>query len=170
MFTQYFYTHMSKILDLQSLRRDYDKKQYEIAQILNLPQSSISAIENYKTAISPRNIKILVDELHVTNIDKYMIEKPQQYNIANNSGDGNGVANYVQKGAEASAGKEVAARLDALDKSIVDIAKNTGDRYDALQKANSDLNDEIKELHNKLMRLALRCAKKGVDYEDIIDV
>ena len=78
---------MAMTFDLYRLRKDYKLTQKDVAKMLSLPQSSVSAMENGKTAVSQRVKDILSAELSIENIDNYNVR--ENVSINNNHVNGN---------------------------------------------------------------------------------
>lgn len=161
---------MALRLDLAKLRKEKGLKQSELAEILGVPQSSISAMENFKTNVSQTYINILIEKLSIDNINDYMVERDESFyfNSENNQGDGNGYNTNVQKGLSNAAETLLISKVALLEKGLDGINDKLGERLKNADAKRDELDKEIRELNHKLMALALRCAKNNVEYEDIM--
>lgn len=67
-----------KRIDLQRIRKEKKLSQKQIAEILNVPQSFISQVENMKSPMPEYWISILVDKLNISDISNYEVELEEQ--------------------------------------------------------------------------------------------
>ena len=70
-------------LDLKRFREDYNVSQKDIAEVLNRPQSFMSAIEHGKRPIPDFLLDELVNHFKVKNIDEYIVT-PEEMATTNN--------------------------------------------------------------------------------------
>lgn len=85
-----------KQIDLQKLRKDNKISQKQLAEILNVPQSFISQIENKKDPMPAYWPQLLIDKLNISDISVYEVEESPQATIVNNQ-NGTSVFNDLDK-------------------------------------------------------------------------
>lgn len=85
-----------KQIDLQKLRKDNKISQKQLAEILNVPQSFISQIENKKDPMPAYWPQLLIDKLNISDISVYEVDESPQATIVNNQ-NGTSVFNDLDK-------------------------------------------------------------------------
>jgi transcriptional regulator with XRE-family HTH domain len=85
-----------KQIDLQKLRKDNKISQKQLAEMLNVPQSFISQIENKKDPMPAYWPQLLIDKLNISDISVYEVEESPQATIVNNQ-NGTSVFNDLDK-------------------------------------------------------------------------
>ena len=103
---------MAMTFDLYRLRKDYKLTQKDVAKMLSLPQSSVSAMENGKTAVSQRVKDILSAELSIEDIDNYNVRE----NVSINNNHVNGNYNGYVNGAVVD--DQLQAKIDLILKDV----------------------------------------------------
>lgn len=156
---------MATRFNLNRLRADLGLKQSGIAEVLQIPQSSVSAMENWKTNVSQAYVNTLVHKFGISNIQDYY-EEYESINVTNNSGSGNGTNNKVQ--IPGSSDPLVLARLTSIEKDVDTLSGRTQERIEKLENKVDELERENKQLLHQLTEFKILCAKKGIDYEVII--
>lgn len=156
---------MATRFNLNRLRTDLGLKQSDIAEVLQIPQSSVSAMENWKTNVSQAYVNTLVHKFGISNIQDYY-EEYESINVTNNSGSGNGTNNKVQ--IPGSSDPLVLARLTSIEKDVDTLSGRTQERIEKLENKVDELERENKQLLHQLTEFKILCAKKGIDYEVII--
>lgn len=66
---------MKKTIDLKSLRKETGKSQEEIAEIIGVHQSYVSAIENYKKPLSKEHEELLIKAFGPKVVEKFSVGK-----------------------------------------------------------------------------------------------
>lgn len=156
---------MATRFNLNRLRTDLGLKQSDIAEVLQIPQSSVSAMENWKTNVSQAYVNTLVHKFGIANIQDYY-EEYESINVTNNSGSGNGTNNKVQ--IPGSSDPLVLTRLSSIEKDVDALSGRTQVRIDKLENKVDELERENKQLLHQLTEFKILCAKKGIDYDMII--
>lgn len=154
---------MARQFNLKRLRSDLGLKQSEIAEALEVPQSSVSAMENGKTVVSPIYINKLQVKYQVANIEDYF-DEVEVVRIQNNKGTNNGYKNTVTTAMDA----ETISRIIEIKKDVEVMIHNYEDRLQKVEAKRDALEIENKALHNKLTAFQVLCAKNGIDFEHII--
>lgn len=149
--------------NLLRLRTDLGMKQSQIAEVLEIPQSSISAMENGKTNVSQAYVNTLVQKLSIPNIQEYY-EEIEIGNISNNSGNGIGNNNNIKP---AGSDPLVLARITSMEKDLGNISGNLENRIAKLEDKVDRYEEENRKLHQLLTEFKILCIKNGVDYEMI---
>lgn len=151
--------------DIKRLRVDKGLKQSEMAELLNIPQSSISSMENGKTQVSQNYINILVEKLAIDNIDEYYydVEEMVSINNENNTGHNNGYKNtFSQTGAVAD--PLILTKLAVIERDLVEY--NEANRK--LENKRDELEAEVKKLRDQQTEFIIRCVQNGIDISDIL--
>lgn len=118
--------------NLLRLRTTLGLKQSQIAEVLKVPQSSISAMENGKTQVSDAYIQTLQQVFNIENINQYYDEVDQtRVVIKNNRGVNNGYGNVNQKGGANDA--LILEKLASLEKDVASL-KTEKEEVDLLRR------------------------------------
>lgn len=151
--------------NLRRLRTDLRLKQSDVAQTLEIPQSSVSAMENGKTTVSPAYIDKLQEVYNIDNIDDYYDEL-DIVRIHNNRGNNNGYNNHYnnQMGLDA----ETVAKMATLDQNVSHLLSDFNERIIRLENKRDELEQENKELHRQLTAFQVLCAKNNIEFEQIL--
>ena len=151
--------------NLRRLRTDLRLKQSDVAQTLEIPQSSVSAMENGKTVVSPAYIDKLQQVYNIDNIDDYYDEL-DIVRIHNNRGNNNGYNNHYnnQMGLDA----ETVAKMATLDQNVSHLLSDFNERIIRLENKRDELEQENKELHRQLTAFQVLCAKNNIEFEQIL--
>ena len=151
--------------NLRRLRTDLRLKQSDVAQTLEIPQSSVSAMENGKTTVSPAYIDKLQQVFNIDNIEDYNDEL-DIVRIHNNRGNNNGYNNHYnnQMGLDA----ETVAKMATLDQNVSHLLSDFNERIIRLENKRDELEQENKELHRQLTAFQVLCAKNGIEFEQIL--
>ncbi len=157
---------MTQKFDLKKLRLSRGLKQSDIALVLGVPQSSISAMESGRTQVSHNYVKTLVEKLAITNVEEYYHDVDENVNIYNDGtmGDNNGYNNYKNVVHSSMSDGLVLSRLSALERDLSDLK-------DSLRRKEircEELQREVMKLTHQLTAFQVMCAKKGIDYDDIL--
>ena len=154
---------MALKFNLRKLRTDLGLKQSELADALQLPQSSVSAMENGKTGVSPQYITKLQTVYHISNIDDYF-EEVEVVRITGNRGNNNGYKNTLSQGLDA----ETVASITEIKKVVESIRSDYEARLSKAEEKREEQDLEIKELHKMLTAFQVLCARHNIDYDHII--
>ena len=154
---------MSRQFNLKRLRNDLRVKQSEIAEVLEVPQSSVSAMENGKTAVSPMYVNKLQVQYQINNIDDYY-DEVEVVRISNNRGTNNGYKNTVNSGLDA----ETVSRISDIKKDVEVMMHTFEDRLTKAENKRDELETENRRLHRQLTAFQVLCAKNGLDFEHIL--
>lgn len=142
--------------DLYRLRKDYKLTQKDVAKMLSLPQSSVSAMENGKTAISQRVKDILSAELSVEDIDSYNVR--DNVNINNNHVNGN-YNGYVNG---AIVDEQLQAKIDLILKDVSLLVERREERISALESRIDSLQEQILQKNEEIMSLKLLLLQNNI--------
>lgn len=147
---------MAMTFDLYRLRKDYKLTQKDVAKMLSLPQSSVSAMENGKTAISQRVKDILSAELSVEDIDSYNVR--DNVNINNNHVNGN-YNGYVNG---AIVDEQLQAKIDLILKDVSLLVERREERISALESRIDSLQEQILKKNEEIMSLKLLLLQNNI--------
>ncbi len=147
---------MAMTFDLYRLRKDYKLTQKDVAKMLSLPQSSVSAMENGKTAISQRVKDILSAELSVEDIDSYNVR--DNVNINNNHVNGN-YNGYVNG---AIVDEQLQAKIDLILKDVSLLVERREERISALESRIDSLQEQILQKNEEIMSLKLLLLQNNI--------
>ena len=128
---------MAMTFDLYRLRKDYKLTQKDVAKMLSLPQSSVSAMENGKTAVSQRVKDILSAELSIENIDNYNVRE----NVSINNNHVNGNYNGYVNGAVVD--DQLQAKIDLILKDVSSLVERREERISALESRIDTLQEQL---------------------------
>lgn len=154
---------MSREFNLKRLRNDLGVKQSEIASILDIPQSSVSAMENGKTVVSPTYIDKLQSKYQINNIEDYY-DDVEVVRIQNNRGTNNGYKNTLTSALDA---KTISSIVE-IHKDVSLILSSYEERLRNIEKKRDELENENRQLHRQLTAFQVLCAKNGIDFEHLI--
>lgn len=119
-----------KRVDLQRIRRDKKLSQKQIAEILNVPQSFVSQVENMKSPMPEYWISIFANKLNISDISDYEVElEEQKISQVFNSQNGLSVFNDIDKFIELlksrdSVFKEIVQKKDEQIDRLLTIIEN----------------------------------------------
>ncbi len=122
-----------KRIDLQKIRRDKKLSQKQIAEILNVPQSFVSQVENMKSPMPEYWISILVNKLNISDVSDYEVElEEQKISQVFNSQNGLSIFNDIDKFIELlksrdSVFKEIVQKKDEQIDRLLTIIENMKD-------------------------------------------
>ena len=139
-------------------------KQSEIAEVLEVPKSSVSAMENGKTVASPIYVNKLQANYQINNIDEYY-DEVELVRISNNRGTNNGYKNTVNSGVDS----DTASRISEIKKDVEAILHTFEERLKKVEDKRDELEAENRQLHRQLTAFQVLCAKNGLDFEHIIE-
>lgn len=137
---------MCNLFDLKGLRTDLKISQYEVAELLGLPQSSISAMENGRTKISQETIDKLVERYGI-NPDDYMMEASTYIRNGVVKGRYNGNFNVVSK---------CDSKITTMYEKML---KDCSDRYEAERKDREAAEAKLKDAESKVEDFRTRLEK-----------
>ena len=155
---------MSK-LDLVRLRKRAGMSQKELADLLQVRPSFLSAIENGKSRLPEEKLEKIKDIFELSRLDDYMIEEtaetivPPHTHVSDQSDTLAQLLNHFHDLAHQRAGKpsprdeEMEARIDFLSK-----------RNDRLSERVDSLRDEIDSLRKENLALKELLLKNGISY------
>ena len=159
---------MAQKFDLKKLRLSKGLKQSELAAILGVPQSSISAMESGKTQVSQVYINKLVEKMAIHNIEDFYYDVDESVNIHNEGyvGDNNGYNNYKNVTTSTSTDAIMITKISVMERDLSELKEmlhKKDSRCDELQK-------EVMHLTRQLTAFQVLCARKGLDFEDILKI
>lgn len=159
---------MAQKFDLKRLRLSKGLRQSEMAAILGIPQSSISAMESGKTQVSQVYINKLVEKLAISNIEEFYYDVDESVNIHNEGyiGDNNGYNNYKNVTASTSADAVMITKISVMERDL-------GELKEMLRKKDNrcdELQNEVMRLTRQLTAFQVLCARQGLDFEDILSI
>lgn len=149
---------MAMIFDLYRLRKDYKLTQKEVAKMLSLPQSSVSAMENGKTAVSQRVKDILSAELSIENIDNYNVRE----NVSINNNHVNGNYNGYVNGAVVD--DQLQAKIDLILKDVSSLVERREERISALESRIDTLQEQLLQKNEEIMNLKLLLLQNNIEF------
>lgn len=144
--------------DLYRLRKDYKLTQKDVAKMLSLPQSSVSAMENGKTSVSQRVKDILSAELSIEDIDNYNVR--ENVNINNNHVNGN-YNGYVNG---AVVDEQLQAKIDLIMKDVSSLVERREERISALESRIDNLQEQLLQKNEEIMNLKLRLLQNNIEF------
>ena len=153
---------MAQKFNLKRLRNELGLKQSEIADVLHLPQSSVSAMENGKTEVSQQYVKQLQAHFNIRNIDEYY-DEVEVVRITGNRGNNNGYKNVLTSGVD----PETVSNITAIKKDVDTIKGDYEDRLKRAEKKRDELDAEIRELHRQITEFKVLCARNDLDFDYI---
>lgn len=161
---------MSKRLDLKKLRLRHSMKQNDIASLLNVPQSSVSSMEHFNTAVSQAYLDILNNHFGKEVVDDFFIEVDDEKVFLNGvHGHGNGLHTHVSMGGMTSADlKMIESKFKVVETNIGNLFEKVADINDKLTEELKEVREENKELHRQLTAMMVFCARNGIDFSDVI--
>lgn len=149
---------MAMTFDLYRLRKDYKLTQKAVAKMLSLPQSSVSAMENGKTAVSQRVKDILSAELSIEDIDNYNVR--ENVNINNNHVNGN-YNGYVNG---AVVDDQLQAKIDLILKDVSSLVERREERISALESRIDTLQEQLLQKNEEIMNLKLLLLQNNIEF------
>ena len=149
---------MAITFDLYRLRKDYKLTQKDVAKMLSLPQSSVSAMENGKTSVSQRVKDILSAELSIEDIDNYNVR--ENVNINNNHVNGN-YNGYVNG---AVVDEQLQAKIDLIMKDVSSLVERREERISALESRIDNLQEQLLQKNEEIMNLKLRLLQNNIEF------
>lgn len=149
---------MAMTFDLYRLRKDYKLTQKDVAKMLSLPQSSVSAMENGKTAVSQRVKDILSAELSIENIDNYNVRE----NVSINNNHVNGNYNGYVNGAVVD--DQLQAKIDLILKDVSSLVERREERISALESRIDTLQEQLLQKNEEIMNLKLLLLQNNIEY------
>ena len=149
---------MAMTFDLYRLRKDYKLTQKDVAKMLSLPQSSVSAMENGKTAVSQRVKDILSAELSIENIDNYNVRE----NVSINNNHVNGNYNGYVNGAVVD--DQLQAKIDLILKDVSSLVERREERISALESRIDTLQEQLLQKNEEIMNLTLLLLQNNIEF------
>ena len=149
---------MAMTFDLYRLRKDYKLTQKDVAKMLSLPQSSVSAMENGKTAVSQRVKDILSAELSIENIDNYNVRE----NVSINNNHVNGNYNGYVNGAVVD--DQLHAKIDLILKDVSSLVERREERISALESRIDTLQEQLLQKNEEIMNLKLLLLQNNIEF------
>lgn len=149
---------MAMTFDLYRLRKDYKLTQKDVAKMLSLPQSSVSAMENGKTAVSQRVKDILSAELSIENIDNYNVRE----NVSINNNHVNGNYNGYVNGAVVD--DQLQAKIDLILKDVSSLVERREERISALESRIDTLQEQLLQKNEEIMNLKLLLLQNNIEF------
>ena len=149
---------MAMTFDLYRLRKDYKLTQKDVAKMLSLPQSSVSAMENGKTAVSQRVKDILSAELSIENIDNYNVRE----NVSINNNHVNGNYNGYVNGAVVD--DQLQAKIDLILKDVSSLVERREERISALESRIDTLQEQLLQKNEEIMNLKLLLLQINIEF------
>lgn len=149
---------MAMTFDLYRLRKDYKLTQKDVAKMLSLPQSSVSAMENGKTAVSQRVKDILSAELSIENIDNYNVRE----NVSINNNHVNGNYNGYVNGAVVD--EQLQAKIDLILKDVSSLVERREERISALESRIDTLQEQLLQKNEEIMNLKLLLLQNNIEF------
>lgn len=149
---------MAMTFDLYRLRKDYKLTQKDVAKMLSLPQSSVSAMENGKTAVSQRVKDILSAELSIENIDNYNVRE----NVSINNNHVNGNYNGYVNGAVVD--DQLQAKIDLILKDVSSLVERREERISALESRIDSLQEQLLQKNEEIMNLKLLLLQNNIEF------
>lgn len=155
---------MSKI-DLVRLRKRARMSQRDLADLLQVRPSFLSAIENGKSRLPEEKLEMIKEIFEIDNLDEYMVEDyadPVVPPHTHPSDESDAIAQLLnhfhdlahqRNKANATSDPEMEARIDYLTK-----------RNDRLSERVDDLRDEVDALRKENLRLKELLVKNGIEY------
>ncbi len=149
---------MAMTFDLYRLRKDYKLTQKAVAKMLSLPQSSVSAMENGKTAVSQRVKDILSAELSIEDIDNYNVRE----NVSINNNHVNGNYNGYVNGAVVD--DQLQAKIDLILKDVSSLVERREERISALESRIDTLQEQLLQKNEEIMNLKLLLLQNNIEF------
>ena len=149
---------MAMTFDLYRLRKDYKLTQKDVAKMLSLPQSSVSAMENGQTAVSQRVKDILSAELSIENIDNYNVRE----NVSINNNHVNGNYNGYVNGAVVD--DQLQAKIDLILKDVSSLVERREERISALESRIDTLQEQLLHKNEEIMNLKLLLLQNNIEF------
>lgn len=149
---------MAMTFDLYRLRKDYKLTQKDVAKMLSLPQSSVSAMENGKTAVSQRVKDILSAELSIEDIDNYNVRE----NVSINNNHVNGNYNGYVNGAVVD--DQLQAKIDLILKDVSSLVERREERISALESRIDTLHEQLLQKNEEIMNLKLLLLQNNIEF------
>ena len=149
---------MAMTFDLYRLRKDYKLTQKDVAKMLSLPQSSVSAMETGKTAVSQRVKDILSAELSIENIDNYNVRE----NVSINNNHVNGNYNGYVNGAVVD--DQLQAKIDLILKDVSSLVERREERISALESRIDTLQEQLLQKNEEIMNLKLLLLQNNIEF------
>lgn len=143
---------------LRKFRLDQGLKQGEMAEILGVPQSSVSAMEHGKTNVAIVYIRKLEAKFGKELVDNYY-ETTKGVVMKNIRGKNNGYRNVLQEGMDAG----TIAKITAIEKDLGSV-KESLDTLSGEQKSAKDKADaENRVLREMIADFRVLCALNQLD-------
>ena len=149
---------MAMTFDLYRLRKDYKLTQKDVAKMLSSPQSSVSAMENGKTAVSQRVKDILSAELSIEDIDNYNVRE----NVSINNNHVNGNYNGYVNGAVVD--DQLQAKIDLILKDVSSLVERREERISALESRIDTLQEQLLQKNEEIMNLKLLLLQNNIEF------
>ena len=149
---------MAMTFALYRLRKEYKLTQKDVAKMLSLPQSSVSAMENGKTAVSQRVKDILSAELSIENIDNYNVRE----NVSINNNHVNGNYNGYVNGAVVD--DQLQAKIDLILKDVSSLVERREERISALESRIDTLQEQLLQKNEEIMNLKLLLLQNNIEF------
>lgn len=159
---------MAQKFDLKKFRLELGLTQSELAAILHIPQSSISAMENGKTKVAQTYINILAEQFHVDNIESFFTELEDKVHVNNENCTGNNNGYFRDCTTSGIFDEVLLERFDKLEKEFDEYKARERERVDKLDRECDLLRLENKSLLTQLFNLKLACVENGIDFKKII--
>ena len=126
--------------------------------MLSLPQSSVSAMENGKPAVSQRVKDILSAELSIENIDNYNVRE----NVSINNNHVNGNYNGYVNGAVVD--DQLQAKIDLILKDVSSLVERREERISALESRIDTLQEQLLQKNEEIMNLKLLLLQNNIEF------
>lgn len=169
---------------LKKVRQDKNLSQVEMATLLNLPQSSISAMENGKTKISQHIINTLVERLQIDEDAYWIDDENKMYSIGPTAATVAAIVSQSEKELvnELRAANEklrsditeLKAQYASAQNKIKDQEIHEGALYKRMeglretieekQQTITDLKDEILRMKDELHRLEILLVRNNIEF------
>ena len=150
-------------IDLVKLRKRAGIRQSELATMLNVRPSFLSAIENGRSRLPEEKMKKIKEIFEIDNFDEYLIEENIESNVVtphthDDTGDTisrllNHFHDLAHKNGHAVTDRDTIERIDFLTK-----------RSDRLSERVDDLRDEVDSLRKENLRLKELLMRNKIEY------
>lgn len=145
-----------KVFNLRKVRTAHKMSQQQMAEILKLPQSSISAMENGRTPVNQNYIDVICTTLDL-NAEDYMDEESSVF-VSRVKGNFNGYNNNISTGDESSS-QAINMAMESMKSTI----NRDAHRYDELKKELDKIRAERDQLKEEINALRLKAALRGIE-------
>ena len=159
---------MAQKFDLKKFRQSLGLKQSELAAILGLPQSSISAMESGKTQVSQVYINRLGEKKESTNIEEvdYDVNEIVESQNEGNVGDNNGYNNYKNVVTPAPTDGILLTKMAVFERDLATLKE----QFVKKDTRCDELQEEVMRLNRQLTAFQVLCARQGIDFEHILEI